>query len=68
MNLPDRYQQWNPAWRGAFKKGIQAHRDGLPLSACPYKDKRKPDGRLSWSRAFITAWCDGWKWSSNGNA
>jgi len=68
MNFPAQYPQWNRAWQGAFKKGVKAHQGGLPLSACPYKDKRKPDGRLSWSRAFIAVWRDGWMWSSNGNA
>jgi hypothetical protein len=46
--------------RGAYKKGAMAAQEGLPLTACPYLDKRKPDGRLSWSRAFRTAWRDGW--------
>ncbi len=29
------------------------------IIACPYRDKRKLDGRLTWSRAFATAWCEG---------
>jgi ribosome modulation factor len=46
---------------GAYLKGINAGIAGEPLDACPYEDKRKWDGRLTWSRAFRTAWCDGWK-------
>ena len=53
---------------GAFKKGVRAHQAGEALAACPYDDKRKPNGRLSWSRAFITAWTDGWHWSESGRA
>jgi len=48
------------AFRGAYYKGLRARMDGEPKSACPYEDKRKPSGRLSWSRAFIRAWNDGW--------
>jgi hypothetical protein len=29
------------------------------MEDCPYEDKRKPSGKLSWSRAFINAWSDG---------
>jgi len=46
---------------GAYRKGLAAHVAGEPLSACPYRDKRKWNGKLSWSRAFINAWCDGWE-------
>jgi hypothetical protein len=66
--LPWDAYRWNKAIRGAFRKGAIAHRAGLPQSACPYGDKRKPDGRLSWSRSFISAWQDGWRWSENGKA
>ena len=66
--MPVDAYRWNKALRGAFRRGAIAHRDGLPQSACPYGDKRKPDGRLSWSRSFISAWQDGWRWSENGKA
>ena len=46
---------------GAEEKGRQAARDGLPITACPYKDKRKPSGKLSWSRAYRNAWRMGWQ-------
>lgn len=67
MNLPDGFEKWNSALRGAFKKGIQSYLDGAPMGACPYEDKRKVDGRLSWSRSFIAAWHDGWEWAASGN-
>lgn len=47
--------------RGAYRKGHAAGLDGLPAGACPYEDKRKASGRLTWSRAFIAAWHDGWQ-------
>lgn len=46
--------------RGAWRKGFDAAVAGLSLSVCPYGDKRKSCGRLTWSRAFIAAWRDGW--------
>lgn len=66
MNLPHGFapprdfEKWNPALRGAFLKGWIAGRDGLPCRS-PYLDKRKEDGRLTWSRAFESAWVDGWR-------
>jgi len=54
----------NKALVGAFRKGALAHQAGQPIEACPYSDKRKPDGRLSWSRAFRSMWLDGWRWSA----
>ena len=67
-NLPHDSYRWNRAMLGSFKKGIIAHREGQPIESCPYDDKRKPSGRLSWSRSFIAAWRDGWEWSANGKA
>jgi len=64
--LPADSYRWNRAIRGAFKKGVLAFRAGQPIVSCPYTDKRKIDGRLSWSRSFISAWVDGWKWAANG--
>ena len=60
MNLPRNFESWNPAMRGAYLKGAKAAENRQPLSACPYKDKRKACGRLTWSRAFQAAWRDGW--------
>jgi ribosome modulation factor len=59
--VPSRFDEWNRAHRGAFLKGVKARHAGEPLSACPYEDHRKPSGMLSWSRAFIRAWQDGWR-------
>ena len=44
---------------GARRKGAEAARSGLPVQACPYRDKRTDSGRLSWSRAFRNAWLEG---------
>lgn len=60
MIKPDGFDNWNPAWRGAYRKGWEASAAGQPYTACPYRDKRKWNGRLTWSRAFIAAWQDGW--------
>ena len=57
---PNHFDRWNRAHRGAYKKGVAAHARGEPGEACPYLDKRKPSGRLSWSRSFILAWEAGW--------
>lgn len=57
--LPDHFDKWNPAMRGAYLKGRAAHAEGKSVDDCPYEDKRKDCGRLTWSRAFITAWQQG---------
>jgi hypothetical protein len=59
MKKPQGFDLWNPAMRGAYKKGYQARMDGAPRVS-PYADKRKWDGRLTWSRAFERAWTDGY--------
>lgn len=61
MKLPPNFEQWNPAMRGAYMKGGRARQAGEPIGACPYEDKRNVHGRLTWSRAFSSAWCDGWR-------
>lgn len=61
MRIPAGFEKWNPALRGAYRKGYEAASAGLPITACPYEDKRRPSGGLSWSRSFISAWCDGWR-------
>lgn len=68
MNLPHDSYRWNRAILGAFKKGIVAHQQGQSIEACPYGDLRNLKGRLSWSRSFINAWRDGWRWSAKGRA
>ena len=47
--LPSGAHRWNRALLGAFKKGISAQQAGLDLDSCPYEDKRKASGRLTWS-------------------
>lgn len=58
---PSGFDCWNRSLQGAYRKGVLACSDGKDLSDCPYKDKRKDDGRLSWSRSFIAAWRDGFR-------
>ena len=60
MKLPDGFERWNPAMRGAYLKGAKAAESGQSLFTCPYQDKRNNSGRLTWSRAFQAAWWDGW--------
>jgi ribosome modulation factor len=48
---------------GAYLKGLMAGLADEPVESCPYEDKRKQSGRLTWSRAFRTAWGDGWKFA-----
>lgn len=43
----------------AMRKGRIAALAGEPEGACPYEDKRKPDGRLTFSRAWRNAWLAG---------
>lgn len=61
VKIPRLFEFWNPAMRGAYKKGIQAFIDGKNTDDCPYKDKRKASGGLSWSRAFLKTWHDGFE-------
>ena len=63
--LPNNFGNWNRAMRGAFVKGIIAAQEGRSINDCPYQDKRKPSGKLSWSRAFIRAWEDGFQYATN---
>ncbi len=57
--VPSLFTQSNRAMRGAYTKGVAAFFSGLSIEDCPYRDKRKASGGLSWSRAFITCWRDG---------
>lgn len=47
-------------YRGAFEKGRAAALAGEPESACPYSDLRTAANRVSFSRAFIKAWHEGY--------
>lgn len=58
--VPRGFEDWNPSHRGAYCKGYRAALADEPRSSCPYEDHRKPSGMLSWSRAYIRAWQDGW--------
>lgn len=58
---PSSFSNWNRSLQGAYRKGAVAYLESKSLSNCPYEDKRKDDGRLSWSRSYITAWTDGYR-------
>jgi len=62
---PSGFKALNPAMRGAFMKGRAAFCAGIPIHECPYGDKRKPGGQISWSRAFRRAWQEGWHHEQN---
>lgn len=54
---PPGFETWNRALRGAYRRGWNDAMGGK--YKCPYEDKRKDCGRLTWSRSFICAWGDG---------
>ena len=56
---PEGFDKWNRSMRGAYMKGARAFLSGETLGDCPYRDHRTDSGRLSWSRAYIRAWSDG---------
>lgn len=58
---PSSFRSWNRSLQGAYRKGAVARLEGRKITDCPYQDKRKDDGRLSWSRSYITAWTDGFR-------
>jgi hypothetical protein len=41
-------------------KGRKAYLDGLSLHDNPYSDKKTDAGKITWSRAYIWCWHDGW--------
>jgi len=57
--LPAGFHNWNRALQGAYLKGWRAAQAGESATTCPYWDKRKKDGRLTWARSFLLAWQDG---------
>ena len=62
-NVTQGFERWNPALQGAFRKGYLACGVGEPITCCPYADRRKRDGLLTWSRAFRAAWKEGWDYA-----
>lgn len=65
---PWNFYRWHRATRGAFERGMRDAQAGVGSGECPYPDFRKPDGRLSWSRSFRTAWQDGFSYVVDGRA
>ncbi len=51
-----------PAFFGTYQKGRAAARAGQSKDTCPYEDKRGGHhGQvITYSRSFISFWCDGW--------
>jgi hypothetical protein len=45
----------------ARELGRCAAAEGRPTTACPYRDFRKNDGRLTFSRAWRNAWFEGYR-------
>jgi len=50
----------NRALEGAKRKGAMACKTGFNRRSCPYEDHRTYRGAVTFSRAFIKAWLEGW--------
>lgn len=62
MALPPNFEKWAPGFRKAWFDGNRtALAPSATLADCPYEDKRNTGGRITWSRAYIRAWCDGFE-------
>lgn len=48
-------------FESARRKGAEAFVAGRSEMDCPYRDTRKADGRLTFSRAWRTAWLYGFR-------
>jgi hypothetical protein len=55
----------NRAFQGAYKKGFRAGEEGKPKSHNPYCDERTARGSVTYSRAFLKFWDEGWE-DANG--
>ena len=58
----------NRAFRGARRKGYLAQKAGKPRNSCPYPDHRggANGGTITWSRAFMSYWYEGWDLAARG--
>lgn len=63
LRRPAGFYRWNRSLQGAFKRGERAALAGESANNCPYSDARKANGQLTWSRAFRSAWRDGFQWA-----
>jgi hypothetical protein len=59
LKAPLGFDRWNPARRGAYRKGYEARAAGAPCLP-PYRDKRTARGAPTWSRSIRNAWRQGW--------
>ena len=49
----------HPQLRSAWRKGFACALDGGSRSECPYEDRRNDLGHVTFSRAYIHAWNEG---------
>lgn len=54
------------AFQSALRKGYEAFHAGEKKTACPYTDHRTWYGGVTFSRAFIKRWEEGWESASEG--
>lgn len=45
----------------AERKGREARARGEGIEACPYRDIRNADNKVTWARSWRRAWLKGWK-------
>ncbi len=62
---PPGFFRWNRSLQGAYRRGEEDCRAGVALDDCPYADTRTRRGAVSWSRAYRSAWADGWRHEYN---
>lgn len=60
LNRPRGFYSWNRSLRGAYERGERDAAAGKTEADCPYKDARRCNGQLTWSRAYRSAWRDGY--------
>lgn len=65
MYRPIGFFRWNRSLQGAYRRGEEDCRAGVALDDCPYADTRTRRGAVSWSRAYRSAWADGWRHEYN---
>ena len=64
LDRPRGFYSWNRSLRGVFENGERAAGAGVSIDACPYRDHRKSTGGLTWSRAYRSAWRDGYNYAA----
>jgi ribosome modulation factor len=54
----------SPQLRGAYWRGYRAGESGQSQASCPYADVLSSRGHVTFSRAYINAWTEGWKYGA----